>query len=110
MKDKAIYIRISANELETIRQKAHNAKMNLSQYITNAALGKSIVIVEGLKDYRSELRKIGNNLNQIATLCNMGKIKCVELDAVQKALTENWRSIRLLQKGLREDDMNSGSD
>ena len=49
-KDKQFSIRISAQDLETIRQKAVQAHMSQSDYVTACCLGKRIVILNGLKE------------------------------------------------------------
>ena len=40
---------------------------------------KTITIVDGLPEILKEVKAIGRNLNQLTTLCNMGKIICPEL-------------------------------
>lgn len=110
MRSHRITVRLTDDEYEQLHKKASDSNMNQSRFVVNAIMNKQIIMIDGLKEYRRELRKIGNNLNQLTTLCHMGKIKCLNLDAAQKALTENWKSVRLLQKGLREDGMKSGGD
>ena len=84
-KDKQFSIRISAQDLETIRRKAVQAHMSQSDYVTACCLGKRIVILDGLKEVLRQQKAIGNNLNQLAVLANMGKVQFANLDsAVQK--------------------------
>ena len=73
-KNKQFSIRISAQDLETIRRKAAQAHMTQSDYVTACCLGKRIVILDGLKDVLRQQNAIGNNLNQLAVLANMGKV------------------------------------
>ena len=49
-KNKQFSIRISEQDLETIRRKAAQAHMSQSDYVTACCLGKRIVILNGLKD------------------------------------------------------------
>ena len=72
-KNKQFSIRISAQDLETIRRKAAQAHMTQSDYVTACCLGKRIVILDGLKDVLRQQKAIGNNLNQLAVLANMGE-------------------------------------
>ena len=65
-KDKQFSIRISEQDLETIRRKAAQAHMSQSDYVTACCLGKRIVILDGLKEVLRQQKAIGNNLNQIA--------------------------------------------
>ena len=74
-------IRISAQDLETIRQKAVQAHMSQSDYVTACCLRKRIVILDGLKEVLRQQKAIGNNLNQLAVLANMGKVQFANLDS-----------------------------
>ena len=77
-KNKQFSIRISSQDLETIRQKAAQAHMSQSDYVTACCLGKHIVILDGLKEVLRQQKAIGNNLNQLA---NMGKVQFANLDS-----------------------------
>ena len=84
-KDKQFSIRISEPDLETIRRKAAQVHMSQSDYVTTCCLGKRIVILDGLKEVLRQQKAIGNNLNQLAVLANMGKVQFANLDsAVQE--------------------------
>jgi hypothetical protein len=53
-----------------------------------------VVVVDGLKEVLKELRSLGNNLNQLTVLANMGRITTVNLDGVVQTLAEIRDSIR----------------
>lgn len=72
-------IRISESDLQKIHHKADKAKMTLTEYVTKACLGKQIFVIDGLDEIIRQQKAIGRNLNQIATLCNMGKVTCFNL-------------------------------
>ena len=61
-KDKQFSIRISEQDLETIRRKAAQAHMSQSDYVTALCLGKRIVILNGLKEV---LRQINTALREL---------------------------------------------
>ena len=69
-KNKQFSIRISSQNLETIRRKAIQAHMTQSDYVTACCLGKRIVILNGLKEVLRQQKAIGNNLNQLTVLVN----------------------------------------
>ena len=98
-KNKQFSIRISAQDLETIRQKAVQAHMTQSDYVTACCLGKRIVIMDGLKDVLRQQKAIGNNLNQLAVLANMGKVQLANLDAATQAFTKINVTLRQMQEG-----------
>jgi hypothetical protein len=94
MKDTTFSIRISTEDLDTIKQKAKQARMSQSDYVTRCCLGRQVVVVDGLKEVLKELRSLGNNLNQLTVLANMGRITTVNLDGVVQTLAEIRDSIR----------------
>lgn len=52
--------------------------MTMTDYIVQCALGKEIIQVEGLDEILSELKAQGRNINQLATLANMGRVSVVQ--------------------------------
>ena len=72
-------MRFRENEYEAIKRKADKVNLNFTEFVTQSALDKPIIIINGLGDVLKEQKAIGRNLNQLATLCNMGKIDCPDL-------------------------------
>ena len=97
-KDKQFSIRIAAQDLETIRRKAAQARVTQSNYVTACCLGKRIVILDGLKEVLRQQKAIGNNLNQLAVLANMGKVQFANLDAATQAFAKINTALRELQE------------
>lgn len=79
MKDKKLSIRISEEDLRTLHHKADKAKLSITDYVTKACLGKQIFVINGLDEVIHQQKAVGRNLNQLTTLCNMGKVNCVNL-------------------------------
>ena len=75
--------RLSEKDYLSIQHKADKAKLNMTAYITSSALNKPITVIDGLEKVIGELKAIGRNLNQITTLCNMGKIEVVGLTEIK---------------------------
>ena len=98
-KDKQFSIRISAQDLETIRRKAAQAHMSQSDYVTTCCLGKRIVILDGLKEVLRQQKAIGNNLNQLAVLANMGKVQFASLDSAAQEFARINMTLRAIQEG-----------
>ena len=63
-KDKKINIRLTEKEKSVIESKAKKLNMTLTKFIVSSCLKDKIVIVNGLDKVDSELRRIGNNINQ----------------------------------------------
>ena len=98
-KNKQFSIRISAQDLETIRQKAVQAHMSQSDYVISCCLGKKIIILDGLKEVLRQQKAIGNNLNQLAVLANMGKVQFANLDSAVQEFAKINTALRELQEG-----------
>ena len=79
MKDRKLSIRISDDDLKIVRQKAGKAKLSITDYVTKCCLGKQIFVIDGLDEVIRQQKAIGRNLNQLTSLCNMGKVDCVNL-------------------------------
>ena len=69
--------------------------MNLTDYLVTAARSTQIFVAEDLKPALTELKRIGNNLNQIATKINVGAFKSYNFQEVI-----NWQS-RLYEELVR---------
>ena len=65
-------IRVTPAEKDAILKKAKQADMTLTDYLVTSALSAQIFVAEDLKPALTELKRIGNNLNQITTRINMG--------------------------------------
>ena len=98
-KDRQFSIRISAQDLETIRQKAVQAHMSQSDYVISSCLGKKIIILDGLKEVLRQQKAIGNNLNQLTVLANMGKVQFANLDVAAQEFAKINTALRTLQEG-----------
>ena len=98
-KDRQFSMRISEQDLETIRRKAAQAHMSQSDYVTACCLGKCIVILDGLKEVLRQQKAIGNNLNQLAVLANMGKVQFANLDSAVQEFAKINAALRELQEG-----------
>ena len=92
-KNKQFSIRISEQDLEAIRRKAAQAHMSQSDYVTACCLRKQIVILDGLKEALRQQKAIGNNLNQLAVLANMGKVQFANLDAAAREFAKLLLSV-----------------
>ena len=97
-KDKIITIRVNEKEKKKLIEKSKIAKLSLSEYLIEQGLDKGIVIVDGLNEVVVELRRIGNNINQLTYLANSGRIYIVDLSEVKQEIGKVWSVINVLQK------------
>ena len=87
-KDTVFSIRISSENLDEIRRRAKQARLSQSDYVIRCCLGKPVVVIDALREFLSELRAIGNNLNRLVVLANMDRISIVYLDEFERALAQ----------------------
>ena len=76
---KMVAMRFRESDYAAIKRKAEKANMNFTEFVTTSAMNKPITVIDGLGDLLKEQKAIGRNLNQLTTLCNMGKIVCPNL-------------------------------
>ena len=54
-------------------------------------------MVDGLNEVVAELRRIGNNINQLTYLVNSGRIYTVDFSEVKQEIGKVWNVINELQ-------------
>ena len=106
-KDRQFSIRISEQDLETIRRKAAQAHMSQSDYVTACCLRKQIVILDGLKEVLRQQKATGNNLNQLAVLANIGKVQFANLDSAAQEFSKINTALREIQEGVSRKSQSS---
>jgi len=97
-KDTTFSIRIASEDLDTIRRRAKQARMSQSDYVTRCCLGRQVVVIEDLKETAKQLRSIGNNLNRLTVLANMGRVDAANLDSMARELADVSAALRELQE------------
>ena len=98
-KDIKFSTRMASADREKIRALAQKAGLSMSDYVTACCLGKRIVIINGLKDVLRQQKAIGNNLNQLTVLANMGKVQVANLDTAAQEFARINTVLRKLQEG-----------
>ena len=88
MKTKRINFRVSDTMNALIREKAKSAGMNITDYIVLCAIDKEVINFDGLKELSSQVKRLGNNVNQFLILARQGKINFVYLDETARELAK----------------------
>ena len=98
-KDKKINIRLTEKEKSIIEIKAKKFNMTITKFIVSSCLKDKIVIVNGLDKVDSELRRIGNNINQLTRLANEKIITVIDLKELRMEVNNIWQLLKqLVQK------------
>ena len=78
--------RIKESDYQMLKSKAKQGKVTMTSLIVSAVTSKEIIVIDNLKNFLSELKAIGRNLNQLTTLANMGKVNAVYLSETKQEL------------------------
>ena len=92
-KDNVIVIRVTKQEKERLIKKSQEAEMSLSEYLIEQGLERDIIIIEDVRNFVYELRKIGNNINQLTHLANSGVKRIVYLDGFKEDMKKIWTGL-----------------
>ncbi|PWJ09618.1 plasmid mobilization protein [Ruminococcus flavefaciens] len=84
-----IAIRCTEEESRRIHELAERHGLKLNDFVMRSALGKKIVVANGINEIVKQQKAIGRNLNQIAMLAHEGRLHSVRLDE----LVEQHRSV-----------------
>ena len=98
--------RVTPEEREKIEHKALSSYRTVSTYLRDCSLGKRIVVMPDVGTLISELRRLGNNLNQIARAVNSGFIDVEssaadDLSEIRKGVKQIWQSLNSLLRDAR---------
>ena len=95
-KNKHFNFRVNEKEYNKIKSKIEKSELNTSEYLLKTAMNKEIIVIDGLEEIIIQLRKIGNNINQLTKLCNQGRLTNINLEDVKKEMKSIWQLLNLL--------------
>ena len=95
-RDKTLTIRLTEKEYETIMKKVIRSGMSVTDFLVTATQQTQIHVAEDTKPLVTELKRIGNNLNQITAKINAGIFRSYNFQEVidlQRAIYEEVHRI-----------------
>ena len=102
-RSKQLNIRLSENEVDLLQKNIEKSKLSQSEYIRKSILEKNIIVIDEIKGLMVELKRVGNNLNQITRMMNSGEIKdSNELTEVKNNLETVWNKVIEALKKVNE--------
>lgn len=109
-KTRQVHFRISEEDYEEIKKSADLIGISVSEFCRRSALGIASDIggnylpKNELKEIVSELKRIGNNINQIAKIANTNNyIAESDLHLVLKELNNIWQLLNVEQQNKQID-------
>ena len=100
-KTEIISTRVTPEQREIIEEKAYSSYRTPSMYLRECALGKKIIVISGVDEVANELRKIGNNLNQLTRAVNAGYCYQIDLRETREEVARLWQSLNSLTLEVR---------
>ena len=93
---KQLSFRVNKEEYQKLQERVQESGKNQQEYILSCVLDKKIVNTDGIKELIPELKRIGNNLNQIAKRCNEGGVLPSEAEVREQGeeLKQVWQLLR----------------
>ena len=96
VRDVQIKFRMTQEEAELLDKIVVANKTTKQRYLLHSALNAKIVNTDGIKLLLPELKRIGNNINQIAKAVNSGlKVDPDFVKEQQKELSSLWEQLKL---------------
>ena len=100
-KTEIISTRVTPEQRKIIEEKAYSSYRTPSMYLRDCALDKKIIVVKGVDEAANELRKIGNNLNQLTKAVNSGYCYGVDLRETREEVARLWQLLNSLTQEVR---------
>ena len=100
-KSSIISFRVTPEEKALLEVKSYGHYRLMSDYIRDCVFKKEIVVINGLDEFADELRRIGNNLNQLTRAVNAGYAEIIDLDKTKEEVKKLWQSLNSLAQIAR---------
>lgn len=99
-KNQFIRARVAGWEKFVISENARKARMTESEFVRRATLNKDVVVIDGAAELLTELRRQGNNLNQLTVLARQRRVELVNFQPFMEVYQNTWRALNsLLSRG-----------
>lgn len=99
IKDKWIGARVSVEEYNEIKKNGKKYNMTISELLRIKGMEEKVVVIEDLKPFVIELKKIGNNVNQMTKLVHEKRISNVDIEMLER-LGEEMKKVLLSLNSL----------
>lgn len=91
-----ISFRVTAEEKKWIEDHSYGNYRLISDFVRDCVFKKEMIIITGADIVAAELRRIGNNINQLTRAVNAGFVSQINLTETRKELEKIWQSLNSL--------------
>lgn len=96
-----ISFRVTPEEKTWIEEHSYGHYRRISDFVRDCIFKKEIVNIDGADEVARELRRIGNNLNQLTRAVNAGMARVVDLGETKREVQKVWQSLNSLLRDAR---------
>ena len=98
-RNQTLTIRVTAAEKDAIVRNAAKACMSLTDYIVASSLLTEIHVAEDTRPLIAELKRIGNNMNQISMKINAGAFQSYNFQEVIEMQRNIYQELYRISRG-----------
>ena len=98
-RNQTLTIRLTAAEKDAIVRNAAKAHMSLTDFLVASALTTEIHVAEDTRPLITELKRIGNNLNQISMKINAGAFQSYNFQKVIDLQRDIYEELYRISRG-----------
>ena len=93
---------LNEKELIQLKDKISKTNLNQSDFIRKSILNKNITVVPGIRDLIIDIKRIGNNLNQLTRSVNTGTLTVLgdDLKDIKEDLKAVWDKLAVVLKKI----------
>ncbi|MCL5772335.1 MAG: MobC family plasmid mobilization relaxosome protein [Actinobacteria bacterium] len=101
-RNNSLGIWLTQQELESLKTRISKTNINQSAYIRKCILEKDMTVIPGIRDLIIEIKRIGNNLNQITRSVNEGSLTIIrdDLKDIKEDLKKVWEQLAITLKKI----------
>ena len=98
-RNKTLTIRLTEQEYDAIMKKVLRSGMSMTDFLVTASQQTQIHVAEDTKPLVTELKRIGNNLNQITAKINTGVFRSYNFQEVIDLQRSIYEEVRRIGRG-----------
>lgn len=98
-RNKTLTIRLTEQEYDAVMKKVLRSGMSMTNFLVTAAQKTQIHVAEDTRPLVTELKRIGNNLNQITAKINAGIFRSYNFQEVIDLQRSIYEEVRRIGRG-----------
>lgn len=93
---KILKTRVTEKEYKTIMENCIKSGRTVSELLRESACEKEIIVLGGLEETLTELRRQGNNLNQLTVMARQERVKLINFELFVEVYSAVWQVLNSL--------------